>query len=268
LKKEVNNMEDIQSVFRKIVGQRIQTERKRVGYTQEALGNELGVSFKTISAYETGRIDVPENKIGIMSDLLATKKEYLSGQDIISKVLAEYQDTKQEMADTYVVPVLKSPNNLDVSKDTIRYYTKSHLQSDFAYKYPYSDMEPVVKKGQLIFIRRNFEYPKPVIGKILTNNYIEYSILPIKLLVAQENKENRLYTFHMNQINQENSNGETVIKPYFIVENPKENNVVKIVNPITMNDPLPPAGLVYIFNKIKDKLNIVGKLVEARSIFE
>ena len=263
-------MGDIQSVFRKIVGQRIQTARKKLGYTQEELGNALGVSFKTISAYETGRIDVPENKIGIMSDLLATKKEYLSGQDIISKVLAEYQDTKQEMADTYVVPVLKSPNNFDVSKDTIRYYTKSHLQSDFAYEYPYSDMEPVVKKGQLIFIRRNFGHPNPVIAKVTTENYMEYSTPPMKLLVTQENNENRLYTFYMTQMSDtpEESSGESVIRPYFVAENPTSNTVVKIVNPITVDDPIPPTGLIRTYNFIKDKLNIVGKLVEVRSIFE
>lgn len=74
----------------KAIGSRMVTARKKVGYTQEQLGELTGLSIKMISAAENGHKAMrPENIVKI-SECLGISTDYLlKGEDPFVASLAE-----------------------------------------------------------------------------------------------------------------------------------------------------------------------------------
>jgi len=60
---------------------RIRELRIQNGYTQDTLGNYLGVQKAAICKYETGRASLPQDMLLRLSDLFSVSTDYLLGRD-------------------------------------------------------------------------------------------------------------------------------------------------------------------------------------------
>ena len=68
-----------------MIGKAIESERKKLGYSQEALGKELGVVGKQISNYERGKTLPPIDVLFKMCDIFGCELGYLLGERDYSK---------------------------------------------------------------------------------------------------------------------------------------------------------------------------------------
>jgi transcriptional regulator with XRE-family HTH domain len=71
------------------LGERIRTARKSVGLSQEDLGQILGVSDKTISAYEVGRAVPPLPKLLKLAEVTRRPVSYFSTETPSVKIEVE-----------------------------------------------------------------------------------------------------------------------------------------------------------------------------------
>lgn len=101
------------------IGNFLSELRKEHGFTQEQLGEKLGVTNKTVSRWETGTYLPPADILIMLSELYSlTINEILSGQRLNA---VEYQ----EEAEKKLVEVLKkNENSAFTLKDRIEYFTK------------------------------------------------------------------------------------------------------------------------------------------------
>jgi len=74
----------------KAIGARIESERERLGFTQEELGQRLGVDRKTVNRWENGRSPDAEN-LAKLAVLLGRSADYLLG-------LEEQRDSAERKA--------------------------------------------------------------------------------------------------------------------------------------------------------------------------
>ena len=76
------------------IGKFISELRKENGFTQEQLGEKIGVSNKTVSRWETGTYLPPADTLLILSELFnVTINEILSGKRLSKE---EYRDAAEE----------------------------------------------------------------------------------------------------------------------------------------------------------------------------
>lgn len=78
------------------IGEKIRTERKRIGLTQTELGDRLGVKTNAVSKWECGRVeDIPTSKVKAMAALFDVPVSYLIDDelDALMKSVKE-QDAK------------------------------------------------------------------------------------------------------------------------------------------------------------------------------
>lgn len=60
---------------------RIKEARERVGMTQAQLADKLGISFATLSGYETGRHDPRSDTLAEIARICRTTTDYLLGRE-------------------------------------------------------------------------------------------------------------------------------------------------------------------------------------------
>ena len=71
------------------IGLRLAAARKKAGYTQEELGDKVGLSFKTICSAENGHTALrPENIVNICDCLSISTDFLLKGEDLALESLA------------------------------------------------------------------------------------------------------------------------------------------------------------------------------------
>lgn len=91
------------------IGEKIKTERKRVGWTQEELANELKVSRATVSSWEVGRHYPDIGMVFLVSELFdVSLDELLRGEDQMIENMAEdmKQGNKRKKTIHYLVVLL------------------------------------------------------------------------------------------------------------------------------------------------------------------
>lgn len=65
-----------------LIGIRLRQLRKKLGYTQEFVGKNIGVSKQTLYKYEMGIItNIPSDKIEALAKLYGVQPEYIMGWD-------------------------------------------------------------------------------------------------------------------------------------------------------------------------------------------
>lgn len=75
------------SITDSIIGQKIRSMRKRMGYNQANLAKLLGKSLRTVQKYESGEIQVSVSMINELAKILNTTSTYLLGYDTDNKPL-------------------------------------------------------------------------------------------------------------------------------------------------------------------------------------
>jgi transcriptional regulator with XRE-family HTH domain len=85
-------------IDRKQLGQKIRDARQRSGFSQQQLANAIGVSDKTISAYEVGRVDPPLESLEKLSQATAHPIAYFIG-DMASDIEAKLDRIARELTD-------------------------------------------------------------------------------------------------------------------------------------------------------------------------
>lgn len=80
------------------LGKRIKEARLRAGLSQQQLANSIGVSDKTISAYEVGRVDPPLESLEKLSGATLHPIAYFIG-DVQSNVEAKLERIARELAE-------------------------------------------------------------------------------------------------------------------------------------------------------------------------
>ena len=80
------------------LGKRIREARLRSGLSQQQLANVIGVSDKTISAYEVGRVDPPLDALDKLSTATAHPINYFLG-DVKSNIEARLERISSELKD-------------------------------------------------------------------------------------------------------------------------------------------------------------------------
>lgn len=107
------------------IGTFIATLRKERGLTQEALGEKLGVTNKTVSRWETGAYMPDIGKLLELSSLLGVSvNELLSGERIAD------QREFMEQADKNLVKALSE--NVFTYKEKVTYFKKKWLKEHIA----------------------------------------------------------------------------------------------------------------------------------------
>ncbi|MBD3363290.1 helix-turn-helix domain-containing protein [Candidatus Dojkabacteria bacterium] len=103
----------------KSLGRRLKEARGEAGLSQLQVAVALGVSDKTISGYESGRISPPINKLQKIADLLKKPVSYFIGSDPKTyKVSARLRaieialrDIRKELRE---IKVIANKSNLDL----------------------------------------------------------------------------------------------------------------------------------------------------------
>lgn len=80
------------------LGKRIREARLRSGFSQQQLATAIGVSDKTISAYEVGRVDPPLDALDKLSTATAHPINYFLG-DVKSNIEARLEHITSELKD-------------------------------------------------------------------------------------------------------------------------------------------------------------------------
>ncbi|HKY74475.1 MAG TPA: helix-turn-helix transcriptional regulator [Patescibacteria group bacterium] len=80
------------------LGKRIKEARLRTGMSQQELANVVGVSDKTISAYEVGRVDPPLESLEKLSQATSHPIAYFIG-DVQSNIEAKLERIARELAE-------------------------------------------------------------------------------------------------------------------------------------------------------------------------
>lgn len=78
------------------LGKRIKEARQRAGLSQQQLADSIGVSDKTISAYEVGRVDPPLESLSSISGATSHPMAYFIG-DVQSNIEAKLDRIAREM---------------------------------------------------------------------------------------------------------------------------------------------------------------------------
>lgn len=84
-------------INRKQLGLRIREARQRMGMSQQELATVVGVSDKTISAYEVGRVDPPLDALEKLSQATAHPIGFFVG-DVQSNIEARLDRIAHELA--------------------------------------------------------------------------------------------------------------------------------------------------------------------------
>ncbi len=83
-------------IDRKQLGQRIKEARQRSGFSQQQLANAVGVSDKTISAYEVGRVEPPLDTLDKLCEVTRHPVAFFLG-DIQSNIEARLERIAKEL---------------------------------------------------------------------------------------------------------------------------------------------------------------------------
>ena len=89
------------------IGEKIRLQRKRVNMKQEELGDNLGISAKTIQRWEAGERMPNTSIIPNLAKTLNTSVEYLMGVD-------DAKDVKPEIESSSINNSVESNNDLDL----------------------------------------------------------------------------------------------------------------------------------------------------------
>lgn len=81
---------------RKQLGQRIKEARQRSGYSQQQLASAVGVSDKTISAYEVGRVEPPLDTLDKLCTVTKHPVAFFLG-DVQSNIEARLERIAKEL---------------------------------------------------------------------------------------------------------------------------------------------------------------------------
>lgn len=102
------------------IGAFLRALRKEKGYTQEQLGEELGITNKTVSRWETGTYLPPVEMLQQLSALYRVSiNEILSGERLT-------EETYREKAEENITNSLKS--SVFTAKDRIKYFKRKWLK--------------------------------------------------------------------------------------------------------------------------------------------
>ena len=77
------------------IGEKIRKERKKIGLTQEELGKQIGVSFKTVQRWETDERMPNVAFMPLLASALKTSINYLMGIGDFSEKKAPVEDNKK-----------------------------------------------------------------------------------------------------------------------------------------------------------------------------
>lgn len=87
-------------IDRKQLGQRIKEARQRSGFSQQQLAGAIGVSDKTISAYEVGRVEPPLNTLDKLCEVTRHPVAFFLG-DVQSNIEARLDRIAKELEDIH-----------------------------------------------------------------------------------------------------------------------------------------------------------------------
>lgn len=84
------------------MAERIKERRLSMGYTQEELGEKLGLQKSAIAKYENGRVEnIKRSVIAQMAKVLECSPSYLMGWEAVPGEEPQHQDTDQAVLDLY-----------------------------------------------------------------------------------------------------------------------------------------------------------------------
>ena len=95
----------------KTISKQLKFFRKKCGLTQKKLGEKIGVTQKTIAAYETGRIRINDVTIIRLANALNVSSDELLGINIIN-------DSPKDLS----FRILKRMNTIDVFPESTKKY--------------------------------------------------------------------------------------------------------------------------------------------------
>jgi len=162
------------SALNKIIGKRFQNERKKRGLKQKDLAQQLGISPKTISAYENGYSALSQELAKASSDFFGVPETYFTGEDLQDKFQQFIENNISADLKTYDIPIVESidPSTNFIKPSNIVGYEVSKNPADFAYVYKETIPFEGIKNGDLLFIDQKFEFPEA------TEESKQHSILP------------------------------------------------------------------------------------------
>ena len=78
------------------IGKRIKEARKNKSITQDELANSIGISDKSISAYESDRIDPPLQILEKIAETTGQPMSYFIEEKVESAILAKLNDVERQ----------------------------------------------------------------------------------------------------------------------------------------------------------------------------
>lgn len=117
---------------------KIKEARERAGLTQSQLADKLGISFATLSGYETGRHDPRSDTLAEIARICRTTTDYLLGREdrtnvvsheamVIAHKFDKLNPYSRKVVEALVDLELKRPS--DYASETARFNKMSELPS-------------------------------------------------------------------------------------------------------------------------------------------
>jgi len=133
------------------LGDKIRLARMGKGITQQKMADEMGITKAAYSGYETGRRMPDAHKLSQISAILGVSLDYVIDADIpsVSGVIPIRKN---------VVPLIgtiAAGQPIFASESTEMYLpSDTDMRCDFALRVKGDSMEPYIKNGDIVFIRR------------------------------------------------------------------------------------------------------------------
>lgn len=138
---------------------KIKMLRKRAGLTQTELGERLGVKKNAVSKWECGRVeDIPGSKIKAMAAIFGVAPSYLIDDDMQAIPIPKGFQPLPETSEIPIIGEIACGEPITADQNVQGYSAvPADWDANFALVCHGSSMEPTIKDGDLVAIRRQPE---------------------------------------------------------------------------------------------------------------
>lgn len=134
----------------------LKDQRKKLGLTLADIADAMGVSEATVQRWESGNIkNIRQERIATLAEVLHVSPAYLMGWESADKQIPSGFESMPKMAKIPLVGDIACREPIIAEENIIEYVSSvEHWHADFALRCHGDSMEPKIKDGDIVAIRK------------------------------------------------------------------------------------------------------------------
>lgn len=137
----------------------LKTQRKKLGLTLADIAEAMGVSEATVQRWESGNIkNIRQERIASLAEVLRVSPAYLMGWESTEKQIPPGFEPMPRMTKIPLVGDIACGEPITAEENIVDYVNAvDHWHADFALRCHGDSMEPKIKDGDIVAIRKQLE---------------------------------------------------------------------------------------------------------------